>query len=49
MSNPIASYQLRYMSYGSWLSEWLYGIAIHLADLQLEKIDQYLAQHPEAS
>ena len=25
MSNPIVTYQLRYMSYGSWLSEWLYG------------------------
>jgi hypothetical protein len=25
MSNPIAAFQKRYMSYGSWLSEWLYG------------------------
>jgi hypothetical protein len=25
MSNPIAAFQKRYMSYGSWLSEWFYG------------------------
>jgi VIT1/CCC1 family predicted Fe2+/Mn2+ transporter len=25
MSNFIAAYQKRYMSYGSWLAEWLYG------------------------
>jgi hypothetical protein len=25
MSNAIAAFQKRYMSYGSWLSEWLYG------------------------
>lgn len=24
-SNPIARYQLKYMSYGAWLSEWFYG------------------------
>ncbi len=25
MSNSIAAFQQRYMSYGSWLSEWMYG------------------------
>jgi len=25
MSNPVAAFQKRYMSYGSWLSEWFYG------------------------
>ena len=25
MSNAIAAFQQRYMSYGSWLAEWMYG------------------------
>jgi hypothetical protein len=24
-SNPVSRFQLKYMSYGSWLSEWFYG------------------------
>jgi len=25
MANPITTYQRRYMSYGAWLGEWMYG------------------------